>query len=101
MTTLGKECQNTIRNLEKLRDSQYPPSDEILATLDIMYEQQINLIDANIKKNTEEYKEATEGMKEAAKKTKEVVDGLAKLNKSIDKIANAIGKVSKLISKVV
>ncbi len=100
MTTLGKEFQNTIKNLEKLRDSQNHPSNELLSKLDIMYGQQIDLIDASIKKDTQEYKEATEAMKEAAKKSKEAVDGLAKLDKILGKIANATVKVTKLLSKV-
>lgn len=100
MAMLGKELQDTIRNLEKIRDSQDSPSDELLARLDTLYGQQIDLIDAAIKKNTEEYKKATEAMKEAAKKTKEAIDDLAKLEQSIEKVANAIGKVTELLSKV-
>lgn len=100
MKTLGTELQETIRNLEQLRDYQDPPSDEILAKLDILYGQQIDLIDAAIKNNTNEYKKATEAMEEAAKKTKEAIDDLAKLEQSIEKVANAIGKVTELLSKV-
>lgn len=100
MTTLGKELQNTIRNLETIRDSQNPPSNDVLTKLDVLYEQQIDLIDAAIKKNTKKYKKATESMKEAAKKTKEAIDDLEKLEQSIEKVANAIGKVTELLSKV-
>lgn len=100
MTTLGKELQKTIRNLETIRDSQNAPSNDVLAKLDVLYGQQIDLIDAAIKKSTEEYKQATESMKEAAKKTKEAIDNLAKLEQSIEKVANAIGKVTELLSKI-
>ncbi len=100
METLGKQLQETIRNLEKIRDLQDPPSDEVMANLDTLYEQQINLIDAAIKKNTEEYKNATEAMEEAAKKTKEAIDDLAELEQSIVKVTNAIGKVTGLLLKV-
>lgn len=100
MTTLGKELQETIRNLEKIRDLQNPPSDNVLTKLDALYEQQIDLIDAAIKKNTEEYMQATGALKEAAKKTKEAIDDLGKLEQSFEKIANAIDKVTELLSKL-
>ncbi|TDR49569.1 hypothetical protein DFP85_1333 [Halomonas ventosae] len=100
MTSLGKELHNTIRNLEKLRDSQNPPSDDVIAKLDVLYDQQIDLIDAAINKNTEKYKKATTSMKEAAKKTKEAIDDLAKLEQALEKIANAIGKVTELLDEV-
>lgn len=100
MTSLGKELQETIRNLEKLRDSQDPPSDDIIAKLDVLYDQQIDLIDAAINKNTEKYKKATTAMQEAAKKTKEAIDDLAKLEQAIEKVANAIGKVTELLAEV-
>lgn len=100
MTTLGKELQNTIRNIEAIVDSQDDPSNETLTSLDALYDQQIDLIDAAIQNNTEEYKIATTSMKEAAKKTKEAINDLGKLEKSIETVAKAIGKVTKLLSKV-
>ena len=48
MSSLGKELQQTILNLEKLRDAQHPPSDDILAKLDKLYHQEIELIDAAV-----------------------------------------------------
>lgn len=100
MASLGKGLQETIHNLEKIRDSQKPPSDDVLSKLDKLYEQQIDLIDAAIKKSTDEYVKATNAMNEAAKKTKEAIDDLAKLEKAIEKVAGAIGMVTKLLSKV-
>ncbi|MCU7934276.1 MAG: hypothetical protein KZQ99_05265 [Candidatus Thiodiazotropha sp. (ex Dulcina madagascariensis)] len=100
MASLGKALHDTIRNLEKMRDSQDPPSDEILAKLDTLYEQQIDLIDAAIKKNSKAYKRAVNTMKKAAERTQEAVDDLAKVEQSLDKVSNAIGKVTELLSKV-
>ncbi|MDR4499108.1 MAG: hypothetical protein MRK02_14500 [Candidatus Scalindua sp.] len=100
MSSLGKELQETIRNLEKIRDSQSAPSDDVLSKLDKLYAQQIDLIDAEIKKSTAEYSKATKAMKGAAKKTKEAIDDLAKLEKAIEKVADAIGMVTELLSKV-
>lgn len=100
MTSLGKELHQTIRNLEKIRDSQDPPSDEVLEKLEVLYEQRIELIDAANKKNTEEYKKAATSMQEAANKTKEAIDDLSKLEQGIDKVAKAIGKVTGLLAVV-
>jgi len=100
MLSLGKELQETIRNLEELRDSQDPPSDDVLENLDILYGQQIDLIDAAINQNTEKYKEAATAMQEAARKTKKAIDDLAKLEHAIEKVADAIGKVTELLAKV-
>lgn len=68
MLTLGQALQKTIRNLEKIRDLQTPPSDGVFAKLDKLYAQQIDLIDAAIQKATPEYAKATIAMNEAAKK---------------------------------
>ncbi|MCP4344249.1 MAG: hypothetical protein GY795_01825 [Desulfobacterales bacterium] len=100
MLSLGKELQETIHNLEKIRDSQKVPSDDVLAELDKLYEQQIDLIDAAIKKSTDDYVKAANAMNEAAKKTEEAVDDLANLEKAIEKVAGAIGMVTELLSKV-
>lgn len=100
MTSLGKELQETIRNLEQLRDSQKPPSDAILKQLDVLYGQQIDLIDAAINNKTIEYKNATTAMQNAAIKTKEAIDDLAKLEKAIEKVADAIGKVTDLLPSI-
>ena len=100
MASLGNELQQTIRNLEKLRDSQDPPSNDVIEKLDVLYDQQIDLIEAAINKNTEKYQKATASMQEAAKKTKEAIDDLANLAHAIGKVANAIGKVTELLAKV-
>lgn len=100
MSTLGKELQQTIRNLEKIRDLQKPPPNDVLAKLDTLYAQQIDLIDAAIQKATPAYISATEAMNEAAKKTQEAIADLAKLEQAIEKVANAIGKVTELLAKV-
>ena len=100
MSTLGKELQQTIRNLENIRDLQKPPSNDVLAKLDTLYAQQIDLIDAAIQKGTAKYINATEAMNAAAKKTQEAIDDLAKLEQAIEKVANAIGKVTELLAKV-
>ena len=90
-----------INNLERIRDSQKTPSDDVISNLDKLYEQRIDLIDAAIRKSTDEYVKATNGMNQAAKKTKEAIDDLAKLEEAIKKVADAIGLVTELLSKVV
>lgn len=100
MASLGKELQETIRNLEKIRDSQKRPSDELLDILDALYEQQIQLIDAAVNNATPQYKSATRAMKAAAKKTKQTLDDIKLLDQSIKKIARAIGKVTDLLAEV-
>lgn len=100
MTSLGRELQQTIRNLEKLRDTQNPASNKVIATLDALYDQQLDLIDAAINKNTENYKTAAAAMQEAATKTQEAIDDLAKLEQAIEKIAKGVDKVADLLDEV-
>ena len=95
---LGAELQQTIRNLEKIRDAQKPPHDDVLVKLDALYEQQIDLIDASIQKTTPEYINAAASMSDAAKKTQEAIADLAKLDQAIQKVADAIGKVTTLLA---
>jgi hypothetical protein len=101
MSNLGKELQQTILNLERLRDVQHPPSDDILAKLDILYQQEIELIGATVNSNSVRYKIATKAMTEAAKKTKEAIDDLASLDQVIGKVSNAIEIVTELLSEIV
>jgi hypothetical protein len=100
MTSLGKELQETIRNLEKLRDSQDPPDQRVMDLLDTLYDQQLDLIEAAINKNTEKYKKAATALQEAAKKTKGAIDELVNLEHAIETVAGAIGDVTKLLAKV-
>jgi predicted ribosome quality control (RQC) complex YloA/Tae2 family protein len=100
MGNLSKELQEIICNLEKMRDSQDPPSDDVLKKLDNLYCLQIALIQATINTNTEKYKKAVAAMQEAANKTKNAIDDLAKLEQAIEKAADAIGKVTELLGEV-
>lgn len=100
MSTLGNEFQKTVFNLEAIRDSQELPSFDVLEKLDELYAQQIDLIDAAIKHDTEEYISATISMGKAAEITQEAIDNLAKLEKAIKQVANAIGKVGLLLAAV-
>lgn len=101
MLSLGKELHQTIRNLEKVRDSQTPPSNKILEKLDLLYAQQIKLIDAAIKTATVEYEDASKSMNAAAKKTQEAIADLQKLEQAITAVANAIAKVTHLLASIV
>lgn len=100
MTTLATAVDETIRNLEIIRDKQGQPADDILAALDTLYERQLDLIAAAISQRTGEYVTATQAMKEAAKKTQEAIDDLSRLEKSIDTIAKAIAKITELLVTV-
>ena len=100
MASLGKELKETIHNLEKIRDSQNPPAEEVLQQLESLYAQMIDLIDAAINKNNQEYQKAATAMQEAASSTRQAVEDLSKLEQSIAKVANAIDKVAGLLAKV-
>jgi len=100
MESLGKNLQVTITNLEKIRDAHNNPPDSLFNQLDLLYDQQINLIDAAIQKSTPEYEIANVAMNEAAKKTSAAIADLAKTEAAINNIASAITKISDLIAKV-
>ena len=99
MPNLGKELQKTIQNLEKLRDAQNPPSDNILSLLDTMYDQQLDLISDAINKNTEQYKEVTDAMQKAAEATQQAIDDLTQIEQGIGKATDALGKATGLLTK--
>lgn len=99
MASLGKALQDTIRNLEQLQGAQDSSSDAVRAKLDTLYAQQIELIEAAINRQTEEYQAATAAMEEAAAKTQEAIDDIAKLDQSLTLVANALGKVATLIAR--
>ena len=98
MSNLNSELQQTINNLEKIRDSQDVPSNDLLASLDMLYEQQINLSEIAIQQSTDEYAKVTEAMKDASKKTKEAINDLAKLENVISDIAKVIANITKLVA---
>ncbi len=100
MSNLGKELQKTIQHLEKIRDLQKPPSDDLLSKLDKLYALQIDLIGIAINQSTKEYENATMAMAEAAQKTKTAINDLTKLEKAIQKVADAIGMVTNLKSPI-
>jgi chromosome segregation ATPase len=100
MSKLMEELENTIQNLEGIRDSQDAPPDELLKQLDALYEQKIMLITAAINENTQQYAAALDAMTQAAKTTKTAIADLAKLEESIGKVATAIAKVSEVLLKI-
>lgn len=100
MSKLMEELENTIQNLEGIRDSQDAPPDELLKQLDALYEQQMVLIAAAINEDTQQYAAALDAMTQAAKTTKKAIADLAKLEESIGKVATAIAKVSEVLLKI-
>ena len=100
MSRLMEELENTIQNLESVRDSQDAPPDELLQQLDALYEQQIMLIAAAINEDTQQYAAALDAMTQAAKTTSTAIADLTKLEESIGKVATAIAKVSEVLQKI-
>lgn len=97
MPDLGKELQNLIRNMEKLRDLQQPPDDRVLELLDRLCQQKLDLVKARIDAATAGYHNVFEALKEAAAVTREAVADLAKLEDALRKIAKVAGKIADLI----
>lgn len=100
MTSLGKELQDTIRNLEKIRDSDKTHTNDINIRLDKLYAQQIELINAAINNASDDYAKAANAMSDAQKKTKEAINDLTKLEDAVKKVAAAVELVTKLLSKL-
>ena len=100
MANLGRDLRDTIRNLENIRDKQKPPGKEILAQIDTLYGQQIELVNAAINNATVEYAAAAKAMKKAANQTKKAIDDLTKVEETTAKVANAIKKVANLLAAV-
>lgn len=101
MESLGRELHNTIRNLERIRDAVHPRSEGVVNTLDGLYDQQIDLIEAAIQRDTAAYKDAQKAMSAAARRTEEARTDLANLEEALDRTASAIDKIGKLLSALV
>lgn len=101
MTNLITNLTKTINYLEKIRDSQDCPNKTIIAQLDKLYQQKLDLIDADIASNTDKYKSAETSMEEAAKATKEAIDKIEKVDQAIEKVADAAGKIVPLIAQII
>lgn len=99
MSELSKALDETIQNLEKIRDTNTPPSDALLTQLDVLYGQQLQLIQIEINSTTPEYLSATNAMSEAANQTQQALNDISNLEHTIDKVATAVSKVSKLLTK--
>lgn len=101
MTNLITNLQKTIDNLVKIRDSQDCPNKTITAQLDKLYQQKLDLIDAEMASDTEKYKSAETSMEEAAKITKEAIGNIEKFDQAIEKVTDAAGKIAPLIAQVI
>jgi len=101
MEELAKKLQETIDNLEKLRDSQPSVDSDVIKKLDQLYQTQLELISAAINADTAKYAEVIEALQKAATETEQAVNDLTNVENAIGKVANAIGKVGDLLGKIV
>lgn len=97
MSDLGKELQNMIRDMERLRDLRQPPDDGLLELLDRLYQQKLDLIKAGIDSATGEYRDLFDALKDAAASTREATSDLTKLEGALNKIAKVVSKIAKLV----
>jgi hypothetical protein len=97
MPDMGKELQELIRDMEKLRDSRQPPDERVLELLDRLCQQKLDLVKARIDAATAGYQNVFDALKEAAAVTREAVADVAKLEKALQKIARVVGKIADLI----
>lgn len=97
MSDLGKELQNMIREMEKLRDSQQPPDDRVLELLDRLCQQKLDLVRASIDSATGKYRDVFDSLNEAAAATRDAIADLTKLEVALQKIAKVVGRIAKLI----
>lgn len=97
--SLGQALHDTIANLEEIRDSQ-EPTPEIFERLDQLYAQQIELIDAAIRRASTEYDSATKAMNDAAKATEKAIRKVGALEDSLNKVGEAISKVAVLLAAI-
>ncbi|MBN1780435.1 hypothetical protein JW948_04865 [bacterium] len=97
MTKLRDAVDETIENLEKIRDAQNPPDNEVLIRLDALYEQKIRLLEVHINEATDDYKKALKSLNSAAKSTKKAIKDLSRLQEALKKVATALDKMTRLL----
>lgn len=98
MANLGLQLRETIWNLEELRDRQNPPSADLIAQIDALYDQLIDLVNGNVNSASKEYEKAAKAMEEAATRTRKAVKGLARAEDTLESVAKAIEKVAALLA---
>lgn len=90
MAGLGIALDETIRNLEAIRDKGDHPSPEVVEKIDKLYNLRIDLVEAAVNRATPQYANVTHALQVAAVKTKAALDGLDTLEKGLSAVAKAI-----------
>jgi methyl-accepting chemotaxis protein len=98
---LIQDLQKTIQALENLSASPATASDEIDELLDQLFQQKIDLVNANLNVSSPPYQLAAQAIKQAAGKAEKAGKDPAKLKEMTQATSEAISKLAKLLDHAI
>lgn len=97
MTDLLNSLDQTITQLEKIRDNTAELDSRLIGQLSDLFDQQERLLEMEVASQTAGYQFAAEAMAKAAHKAKSEAEDLSDATDLVKKIATALGAIEDLI----
>lgn len=97
--TLGRQLLSTLTDLDNLigKTSDGQNLEKLIAQRQALIEKISNLVEINISRISDEYKNATATLIKASVKIKQSAEGLESVSKAINELAVALGTLSKVL----
>ncbi|MAD45317.1 MAG: hypothetical protein CMI02_05515 [Oceanospirillaceae bacterium] len=97
MTDLLAELEQTLAQLEIIRDSVAVPDAQLIRQISDLYDQQQRLLESEISAQTSQYQQAAQAMKEAAAKARSEAEAISDVAGLINTVASALEAVEGLL----
>jgi hypothetical protein len=95
---IGQDIDNTITNLEKIRDAKNPPSQDVLDQIDELNDLAVKYAAAQIDQATAQYTAMANSFSTAAQATLNATNDLSKVADAVSKAASAIKLLTEILS---
>ena len=97
MTDLLAELEQTLAQLEIIRDSVAVPDAQLIRQISDLYDQQQRLLESEISAQTSQYQQAAQAMKAAAAKARSEAEAISDVAGLINTVASALEAVEGLL----
>ena len=97
MTDLLAELEQTLAQLEIIRDSVAVPDAQLIRQISDLYDQQQRLLESEISAQTSQYQQAAQAMKEEAAKARSEAEAISDVAGLINTVASALEAVEGLL----